>query len=90
MSVYDKLVVLYANKHIEYNRNYVVLRSTVAVMLMSDMYESALRNNEIYGLQNLDEQTLEKYEGIAESIADERKPKEKIMKACYILDYITS
>jgi hypothetical protein len=88
--MFNDLIMLYVNHHINKDFDYSILFSGVVVKLLSDKYKGSLIRGEVLPLTSLSKEKIYQYAELGDKYKSERNSKEDVMMACYVLDFITN
>lgn len=87
--MFNELLVIYINYHIKKDCDFSILFCGVAIRLLSDKYNRAVREGELESIRTLPVEKLRQYNKLGKQYMRENISKQMIMKACYILDFVT-
>lgn len=87
--MFNDLIMLYVNHHIEKDFDFSILFSGVAIKLLSGMYIKSLREGEAMPLTSLPKEKIQQYSMLGDKYKTDNNTKEKVVMACYVLDFIT-
>lgn len=87
--MFNDLIMLYVNYHIKKDCDFSILFSGVAIRLLSDKYLRALREGEVLPLTSLPKEKIYQYAELGDKYKRENIDKDRVMMACYVLDFVT-